>query len=145
MQKGANNYYPRSDWRLIFFGRLLISGWLLLRVTSLPAQGAFNLRLLPLDTTADFLARQEQDMLVSAQQATASLELAEDRYGSGLEGFVTVLAAQRSSLDTQSQLLNIRRQRLDMRIDLHLALGGGLEPEQTEPEILNSDRKDDNS
>ena len=84
-------------------------------------------------------------MLVSARQATASLELAEDRYGSGLEGFVTVLAAQRSSLDTQSQLLNIRRQRLDMRIDLHLALGGGLEPEQTEPEISNSHRKDDNS
>lgn len=83
-------------------------------------------------TAERFLALQEQDLLVSARQATASLELAEDRYESGLEGFVTVLEAQRLSLDAESRLLNIRRQRLDARIDLHLALGGGFELEQAE-------------
>jgi len=82
---------------------------------------------------------------VAAQQSTASLKLAENRYESGLEGFVTVLEAQRRSLDAESQLLNIRRQRLDTRVDLHLALGGGFESNQAESDVSNSDRKDDNS
>ena len=92
-----------------------------------------------------FLASQEQDVLISARQATASLKLAEDRYESGLEGFVTVLEAQRLSLDAESRLLTIHRQRLDTRIDLHLALGGGFEPEPQESDPANSDRKEDNS
>jgi multidrug efflux system outer membrane protein len=74
-----------------------------------------------------FLANQEEDIEISAQQAGASLELAEDRYEAGLEGFVTVLEAQRRSLDAESRLLTIQRQRLDARIDLHLALGGGFD------------------
>jgi outer membrane protein TolC len=86
-------------------------------------------------STERFLADQEEDLLAAAQQATASLRLAEDRYNSGLESFVTVLEAQRRSLDSESQLLNVRRQRLDTRVDLHLALGGGLEPEETDPPI----------
>ena len=92
-----------------------------------------------------YLARQEQSILVSTRQATASLELAQNRYDTGLESFVTILEAQRRSLDAESQLLNIRRQRLDTRIDLHLALGGGFESKQIEPEASNSDRKDDKS
>ena len=78
-----------------------------------------------------YLADQEQKITDAARQASASLKLAEDRYEAGLEGFVTVLEAQRRSLDAESQLLNIRRLRLDNRIDLHLALGGGFEDEPT--------------
>jgi NodT family efflux transporter outer membrane factor (OMF) lipoprotein len=78
-----------------------------------------------------FLAEQQQDLETAAQQATASLNLAEDRYDSGLENFVTVLESQRRSLESESQLLNVRRQRLDIRVDLHLALGGGLEDSET--------------
>jgi multidrug efflux system outer membrane protein len=78
-----------------------------------------------------YLADQEQKITNAAKQASASLKLAEDRYEAGLEGFVTVLEAQRRSLDAESQLLSIRRLRLDNRIDLHLALGGGFEDEST--------------
>jgi len=92
-----------------------------------------------------FLADQEQDIRISAQQSAASLQLAEDRYDSGLEGFVTVLEAQRRSLDAESRLLDIHRQRLEKRIDLHLALGGGFEPDQMESQTPDSDRKEDNS
>jgi NodT family efflux transporter outer membrane factor (OMF) lipoprotein len=80
-----------------------------------------------------FLAQQEADLTDAVEQATASQQLAEDRYQSGLEGFVTVLEAQRRSLDARSQLLNVRRQRLDTRVDLHLALGGGFEDEDPDP------------
>lgn len=54
--------------------------------------------------------------------------LAEDRYGAGLVTFLEVLEAQRQALDAASQLLAARRQRIDARVDLYLALGGGLEP-----------------
>jgi NodT family efflux transporter outer membrane factor (OMF) lipoprotein len=71
-----------------------------------------------------FLLDQRSMLQEAAQQALASAELAEDRYNSGLENFVTVLESQRRSLDTESQLLTIQRQVLDSRVDLHLALGG---------------------
>jgi NodT family efflux transporter outer membrane factor (OMF) lipoprotein len=79
-----------------------------------------------------YLAEQEGSLRTASAQATASLKLAEDRYNSGLENFVTVLEAQRRSLDAESQLLSVRRQRLDARIDLHLALGGGLDEQSAD-------------
>ena len=36
-----------------------------------------------------------------------------------------MLETQRSAYDNERQLLIVRRQRLDARIDLYLALGGG--------------------
>jgi outer membrane protein TolC len=74
----------------------------------------------------NFLAKQEADLASALRQSAASWELAEDRYNSGLEGFITVLESQRRSLEAESALLSVRRERLDARVDLHLALGGGL-------------------
>lgn len=88
-----------------------------------------------------YLAEQEVDLTDAAHQATASLTLAEDRYNMGLESFVTVLESQRRSLNAESQLLTLRRQRLDTRVDLHLALGGGLEPEGTEAEKTEGEKE----
>jgi len=87
-----------------------------------------------------FLSEQEVDLADAARQAAASQQLAEDRYESGLEGFVTVLEAQRRSLDAESQLLNVRRQRLDTRIDLHLALGGDFESENPDADPAKPDQ-----
>jgi len=92
-----------------------------------------------------FLSEQEEDLADAARQAAASQQLAEDRYESGLEGFVTVLEAQRRNLDAESQLLNVRRQRLDTRIDLHLALGGGFENENPDPAPVKPDQKEGDS
>ena len=60
----------------------------------------------------------------AATEANASLSLANERYAAGLEGFLAVLESQRRAFNSQSALIEARRQRLANRIDLHLALGG---------------------
>lgn len=61
----------------------------------------------------------------TAAQAQAARDLAWEQYRRGLVGFLSVLEAERRALDSQSQLLAVRRERLANRVDLHLALGGG--------------------
>jgi outer membrane protein, multidrug efflux system len=76
-----------------------------------------------------FLEERVAEVALAAQQSAASQNLALDRYGAGLEQFVTVLEAQRRSLSAESELLTLRRQQLEARVNLHLALGGGFETE----------------
>lgn len=71
------------------------------------------------------LGAEEVHLRQAAQEARAALELAENRYRSGLEEIVTVLEAQRRVLETEVSLLSVRRQRLEARVDLHRSLGGG--------------------
>ncbi len=72
-----------------------------------------------------FLSRREAALAAAAEQAVAASELAQQRYTSGLDDFITVREAQRSAFESQSQLLAVRRLRLTRRVDLYLALGGG--------------------
>ena len=72
-----------------------------------------------------FLADQEQALATAATEATAARVLAEERYARGLSNLITLLESQRRAFDAQSRLLSIKRQRLDARVDLYLALGGG--------------------
>jgi NodT family efflux transporter outer membrane factor (OMF) lipoprotein len=72
--------------------------------------------------------RERADRLTeAAAQAAAARGLAEQRYASGLETILGVLEAQRRHLESESQLLTVRRLQLDTRVDLHLALGGDFE------------------
>ncbi len=71
-----------------------------------------------------FLARQENALQTASVEARAARTLAEDRYAKGLSNLITLLDAQRRAFDAESRLLTVQRQRLDARIDLHLALGG---------------------
>ncbi|MGE0434423.1 MAG: efflux transporter outer membrane subunit [Planctomycetota bacterium] len=73
------------------------------------------------------LADQLAALQVAAEEAEAARRLADDRYAKGLVPLITLLDAQRRELDSRSQLLAVRRARLDTRIDLHLALGGGMD------------------
>ena len=73
------------------------------------------------------LARRESHLAEAAHQLAAARRLAEDRYREGLGGYLAVLESQTRSLTAESQLLGVRRNLLDNRIDLHLALGGGFE------------------
>lgn len=73
----------------------------------------------------NFLSEQEAALQTAAREALAARDLAEERYGKGLADLITMLEAQRRAFDAESRLLTVRRQRLDARIDLHLALGGG--------------------
>ncbi len=74
-----------------------------------------------------YLALQEAALAISAEEALAARRLAEDRYQRGLSDLITMLDSQRRAFDAQSRFIAVRRQRLDNRLDLHLALGGGFE------------------
>jgi NodT family efflux transporter outer membrane factor (OMF) lipoprotein len=73
------------------------------------------------------LAEREEALDAATKQSLAARDLAEQRYQAGLTDITTVLTAQRSALESESQLLTVRRARLDNRVNLHLALGGGFQ------------------
>lgn len=72
----------------------------------------------------EVLRRRLEAIEDAAEQSVAARDLAEQRYRSGLAGIITLLAAQRTAIDSESQLLTLRRLQLDNRVNLHLALGG---------------------
>ena len=76
----------------------------------------------------EHLGRQEGSLTISVREAREAERLARQRYVSGIEGPDTLLEAQRAALAAESQLLTVRRQRIESRINLHLALGGGYGP-----------------
>ena len=61
----------------------------------------------------------------ASQQLVAAVELAEDRYRNGVGDYLTVLESQTRALQAQTGTIDARRQLLDNRVNLHLALGGG--------------------
>jgi NodT family efflux transporter outer membrane factor (OMF) lipoprotein len=71
------------------------------------------------------LARREDRLAEAAGQAAAAEELAGEQYRLGLVDQVTLLEAQRRNLTARSEYISARRARLDARVNLHLALGGG--------------------
>ena len=73
------------------------------------------------------LARRESYQSIASERALAASTLAEERYTRGLLDFTDLLIAQRRALETEGNLLNVRRERLESRVDLHLALGGGFD------------------
>ncbi len=75
------------------------------------------------------LAERETHLRRAVDQARAAERLALDRYRSGLESYITVLEAQNRALSAESEWLSVRRARLDNRVDLFVALGGGFERE----------------
>jgi NodT family efflux transporter outer membrane factor (OMF) lipoprotein len=78
------------------------------------------------------LAERVTELERAAEQSSAARRLAEDRYRAGIEPYVTVLEAQRRALTAESQLIGARRRRLDNRVALHAALGGGFTAGATE-------------
>ena len=72
--------------------------------------------------------------LVEASKAAS--ELAQQRYEAGLADILDLLETQRRELDAEGQLIAVQTRRRNMRVDLHLALGGGFEvpvPSETHP------------
>lgn len=77
----------------------------------------------------EFLAERVSALEKATEQSRAATELAFDRYRNGLEGYITVLDSQRRTFEAESAWIAGRRERLDNRVDLYLALGGGFNPE----------------
>ena len=72
--------------------------------------------------------KEREARLASAEEkARGALRLAENRYERGVESFMTILDTQRRLIEIQSQRVAVRRIRLENRVNLHLALGGGFE------------------
>jgi len=75
------------------------------------------------------LAAEEAALADAGNEARRAAKLARARYNAGLgdaDAFLQVLEADRRSLAADSQLAAIRGARLSNRIDLYVALGGGL-------------------
>lgn len=71
-----------------------------------------------------YQARSEESLVQSVREARLSLELAEQRYTSGLDPLLTTLESQRRLFSAESQLLNTQQARRAARVNLILALGG---------------------
>jgi outer membrane protein TolC len=85
----------------------------------------------------ELLSQQEAALTQAAEQSVAARQLADQRYAQGLTDFIAVLEAQRRAFNSQSQLITVQRQRLDNRIDLYLALGGGFgEADMQRPQMV---------
>ncbi len=116
----------------IFEGGRLRAGIKLSRAGVREALAAYSQAVLKAFTEVEtslaalrLLAEREEHLREALDQARAALRLAEDRYAAGLEIFLTVQEAQRRVFNNETQLLAVRRQRLETQVDLHLALGGG--------------------
>jgi len=79
------------------------------------------------------LEERRQHLADAAEQTSAALRLSDERYKIGIGDFLSVLESQTRELTAASELLAVRRQILDNRIDLYLALGGGFETPWAEP------------
>jgi multidrug efflux system outer membrane protein len=73
-----------------------------------------------------WLREQEQALKEAVEQTEASRKLAIYSYRQGLIEILTLLDSYRSTLNAQSAYLTVRRQLLSNRINLYLALGGGI-------------------
>lgn len=85
----------------------------------------------------NFLAEQAEALEAATRQSQAARDLAEERYRLGLADIITLLSSQRTALNAESQLLNVRRLRLENRVNLHLALGGGFRMDSVIPADAN--------
>jgi multidrug efflux system outer membrane protein len=68
---------------------------------------------------------QEQALGEATREARAAERLAEARYRQGLVDIITLLEARRRAFNAESSWLRTARERLDNRVALYLALGGG--------------------
>lgn len=74
----------------------------------------------------EWLRKQEQALKKAVEQTEASQQLAVYSYRNGLIEILTLLDSYRSTFNAQSAYLSVKRQLLSNRINLYLALGGGV-------------------
>ena len=82
-----------------------------------------------------YAGAQRQAQARAVAEATAAEALAQQRYARGLAPFLEVLEAQRRVLLARTELIGLDRRRLDLRVDLFLALGGGFGPIRTPSDL----------
>ncbi len=78
------------------------------------------------------LREQEAHLDVAVSEASETLRIAQDQFDVGRVDLLSVLQQQGQVLAARVQLLNIRDQRLQQRVDLHLAVGGSFDAPESE-------------
>lgn len=78
-------------------------------------------------TAERILASQEAALEVAARESVEAEALALERYRAGLVDIITWLEARRRAFNARSSLLAVSNSRLQNRIALYLALGGGFD------------------
>ncbi len=79
------------------------------------------------------LERQEEFLKTELEQANLAEAQAYRDYTEGIVGILSVLEAQRRAFNARSSMISLQNDRLQNRIDLHLALGGDFEEPPPEP------------
>lgn len=80
------------------------------------------------------LRDQEASLQTSQAKTRMAIALAEQRYRGALGDIFSVLNLRRAALENESVILGLRRTRIDNRVDLHIALGGGFEAGPAQPD-----------
>ncbi len=73
------------------------------------------------------LAVMDEALGVAYEQSQAAAQIAQERYDLGLDNIIKLLETRRRAINAESRWWAARRRRLENRINLHLALGGGFE------------------
>ncbi len=73
------------------------------------------------------LLQREMALQHSATAAEEAMRISYNRYRQGIDPFLNVLESQQRALDGRSAQISARQARLDNRLALHLALGGGFD------------------
>ena len=81
-------------------------------------------------TVRELLAARELALVAGVRESAAARRISEDEYREGLSDVLVLLEARRRNLLAESQLLSIRRLRLDNTLDLVLALGGSIDADE---------------
>lgn len=73
------------------------------------------------------LVRREAALETAASSAESAVQISLNRYLQGVDPFLNVLESQQRALDGRSAHITAQHARLENRVALHLALGGGFE------------------
>ncbi len=74
-----------------------------------------------------FLAQRQRALEKSVTFSGQALERARESYATGVGDVLTLLRAQQQFIQARASLIDVKQQRLDNRVNLHLALGGDFE------------------
>lgn len=81
----------------------------------------------------EFLSNRVTALIRTARLSAEAYERARSEFENGTGDILTVLASQQQEFTARSQLLSVRRLRLENRVDLYLALGGSFRPYDPPP------------
>jgi len=87
----------------------------------------------------EFLSNRVTALIRTARLSAEAYERARSEFENGTGDILTVLASQQQEFTARSQLLTVRRLRLENRVDLYLALGGSFRPYDPPPSTKETD------